>query len=92
MPPFCSFSDHFNEFWALINVNSIVHVTWGTTPPLWSSFSIYGLYSPSFTLCAKMVDRGLVTGLMESAAREWMMIISLVFGGCCSYVPLTEMM
>ena len=33
-----------------------------------------------------MVDRGLVAGLVESSAGEWMMIISLVFGGCCSYV------
>ena len=45
--------------------------------------SICGLYSPSFNYCTKMVDRGLVTGLVESAAGEWMMIISLVFGGCC---------
>jgi hypothetical protein len=90
MLPFCFFSDPFNEFWALFNVNSISHVHWGTIPPLVSSFSICGLYSPSFTLCAKMVDRGLVTGLMESAAGEWMMIISLVFGGCCSYVQFTE--
>lgn len=40
----------------------------------------------------KTMDRGLVAGLVESSAGEWMMIVSLVFGGCCSYVPspLTE--
>ena len=37
------------------------------------------------------MDKGLVAGLIESSAGEWMMIISLVFGGCCSFVvPATS--
>jgi UDP-xylose/UDP-N-acetylglucosamine transporter B4 len=32
------------------------------------------------------MDRGIVAGLIESSAGEWLMIISLVFGGCCSFV------
>lgn len=34
-----------------------------------------------------MADTELVKGLLESAAGEWAIILSLVFGGCCSSVP-----
>jgi hypothetical protein len=31
-----------------------------------------------------MLDRPLVRGFLESAAGEWVLILSFVFGGCCS--------
>jgi hypothetical protein len=36
-----------------------------------------------------MLDRSLVRGFLESAAGEWVLILSFVFGGCCSWVSAT---
>ena len=38
------------------------------------------------TTDAIMADRDLIKGFLETAAGEWTLILSLVFGGCCSYV------
>jgi hypothetical protein len=71
-------------------MKNCIHVYWGTIPPLYDVTLRLDVWSSIPTLSStptKMVDRGLVAGLLESSAGEWVMIISLVFGGCCSYVP-----
>jgi hypothetical protein len=88
MLPFCFFSDSFTNFWALKQRQQ--HFTRGMghhSSTLVISLDLWFMFTLNHFLY-KMVDRGLVTGLMESAAGEWMMIVSLVFGGCCSYVPI----
>ncbi|GFZ49994.1 hypothetical protein JCM24511_07747 [Saitozyma sp. JCM 24511] len=37
-----------------------------------------------------MLDRPLLRGFLESAAGEWVLILSFVFGGCCSNVWALE--
>ncbi|WVQ79351.1 hypothetical protein IAT38_001448 [Cryptococcus sp. DSM 104549] len=37
-----------------------------------------------------MIDKSLVKGFLQSTAGEWFMIVSLVFGGCCSNVWALE--
>ncbi|ODO06968.1 hypothetical protein I350_04331 [Cryptococcus amylolentus CBS 6273] len=37
-----------------------------------------------------VLDRGLLTALAQANAGEWIMILSLVFGGCCSNVWALE--
>lgn len=36
------------------------------------------------TQAAMAVDLGMLKGVIESSAGEWALILSMVFGGCCS--------
>lgn len=55
--------------------------------PRWSRrLSVFS--SRSHRLSA-MLDRPLLRGFLESAAGEWVLILSFVFGGCCSCVSAT---